>query len=300
MRFLISLAASFAFFGCASKPLVDMDSEKGAPFTYAGRYLIKIPVVVNKSHPTYFIFDTGAGVNLLSRSVCIKFDCKDEGHHVGHRMSGQKLEIPMSRIDSLIFAGHQETAVPVGVWEMKGFLPPDDDCKDIEGFLSLGFFRSTPFTMDYKAKRFLIETDEGLKLRRKNGFVIPIEVVDDGPSVTIFMPLKLSDGSVIRVEIDLGGNILTLNKKLMSKAGADASAKTTEVENKTDETGHSYVRYFSKIRGPISPAAAPQLQQSDLTVMFQEIIYDGLIANDYMKRFTVTYDLANSQIILTP
>jgi hypothetical protein len=35
-----------------------------------------------------------------------------------------------------------------------------------------------------------------------------------------------------------------------------------------------------------------------LHVMFQNIIYNGLIANDFMKRFTVTYDLPNSAIIL--
>lgn len=105
---------------------------------------------------------------------------------------------------------------------------------------------------------------------------------------------------MIKVEIDLGGNILTLNEKLMPLLGIDPDARVVEVEKKTDETGYSYVRYFTKIAGPIAPAAAPTLQQSDLNVMFQKIIYDGLIANDFMRRFTVTYDLPNSVIILSP
>ncbi len=301
MKIISTLILSFlSLIGCASKQAVNTSAEHGVPFSYAGRYLIKIPVTLNETHPTYFIFDTGIGVNLLSKSLCENFGCTIQSSHTGQRMSGQKITVPMSQINSLTFAGQKIESIPTGVWEMKGFLPPDEDCKNVEGFLSLGFFRKIPFTMDYKKKLFFIETAESLKVRKSKGFVIPITIDEDGPAVTIFMPLKLSDGSTIKVEIDLGGDILTLNRKLMPTVGADPKAKGVLIEKQKDETGHPYVRYYTGIKGPIAPAAAPNLQQSNLKVMFQDIIYDGLIANDFMKRFTVTYDLANSEIILEP
>lgn len=205
----------------------------------------------------------------------------------------------MSTLASLTFAGKKVENLPIGVWEMKGFLPKDADCQDVEGFLSLGFFRHQAFTMDYVRGNFTMENTESLKARRALGYVIPVRIDEDGPAITIFMPLTLPDGTSIEVEIDLGGNILTLNKKYMSKLGIAKNSKTTTIEKMKDETGHPYVRYFSKIQGPISPTSAPTFQQKNLSVMFQEIIYDGLIANDFMKRFKVTYDLPNSQIILS-
>lgn len=272
-------------------------NENTTPFKYAARHLIKIPVTVNKSNKTFFIFDTGIGVNLLSQKFCDQFGCKITSTHTGKRMSGQELTVPMSTLSSLSFAGKELHNLPIGIWDMRSLLPAED-CRDVEGFLSLGFFKNIPFTMDYKKSEFIIETPEDLNARVKSGHVIPIEINQDGPSTTIFMPLRLSDGTIIKVEIDLGGNILTLNEKYMDLLKVDRNSKDVIIEKSHDETNHHYVRYFGKIAGPIAPAATPDLKQTNLSVMFQKIIYDGLIANDYMKRFTVTYDLANSRIIL--
>lgn len=283
--------------GCATKEV--MKNSDTVPFKYAaGNHLIKVPVIINESTPTFFIFDTGIGVNLLSKKLCDKFNCKITDSLTDRRMSGQSLTVPMSTVSSLTFGSRTLKDVPVGIWEMKGFLPLNPDFHDVEGFLSLGFFREQAFTMDYKKGEFILEDEESLKVRRSQGQVIPIEIHENGPAITIFMSLKLSDGTLLKVEIDLGGDILTLNEKYMPLLGVDKNSSAVITEKRSDETGHPYIRYFSKISGPIAPAQAPALQQKDLKVMFQKIIYDGLIANDYMKRFTVTYDLAHSQIIL--
>lgn len=283
---------------CATKEVMTNNVGNRAPFKYAGRYMIKIPVMLNESVRTFFIFDTGIGVNILSKKLCDQFGCQITSHHTGKRMSGQQLTIPMSTLSSLTFVGKELKELPVAVWEMNGFLPKDDDCKDVEGFLSLGFFRDKAFTMDYATGEFILETPEGLDARLKSGRVIPITIDQDGSALTIFMSLRLPDGTNIKVEIDLGGNILTLNEKYMKQLKVDHKAKNVRVEKQNDETGHSYIRYFSDIAGPIAPTAAPELKQENLSVMFQKIIYDGLIGNDFMKRFTVTYDLPNSRIIL--
>jgi hypothetical protein len=64
-----------------------------------------------------------------------------------------------------------------------------------------------------------------------------------------------------------------------------------------DETGHAFARYFTTLRGEISVAGAPAIRQAGPEVMFQRIVYDGLVGNSFLKNFTVTYDLANLRMI---
>jgi hypothetical protein len=62
-------------------------------------------------------------------------------------------------------------------------------------------------------------------------------------------------------------------------------------------TGHAFARYFTTLRGEVSVAGAPRIRQADPEVMFQRIIYDGLVGNSFLKNFTVTYDLPNARMI---
>ena len=47
----------------------------------------------------------------------------------------------------------------------------------------------------------------------------------------------------------------------------------------------------------ISRSAAPAIRMTDPQVMFQEIIYDGLVGDGFLRNFTTTYDLPNSRMI---
>jgi hypothetical protein len=269
------------------------------PFEYAGTHLLKVPVVVNEQS-THFIFDTGIGVNLLSKSKCVEFGCKITGQQKGRRMSGQELVVPMSTVDELQFGPVSLKSTPVGVWEMKGFLTEGEGLRDVHGFLSLNAIADAPLTIDYTRMKMIFETMQSLAFRRNNGHVIPIELKRNGESLTTFMRLSLPNGDPISVEIDLGGNILTLNASLMDRLKISKTAEDLRIENAIDETDFAYRRYFTKMAGPIYPDSLPGLGQEDLGVMFQNIIYDGLIGNSFMKRFIVTYNLQDSEIILSP
>jgi hypothetical protein len=47
----------------------------------------------------------------------------------------------------------------------------------------------------------------------------------------------------------------------------------------------------------ISVTGAPAVRQADPEVMFQKIIYDGLVGNAFLRNFVVTYDLPNTRMI---
>jgi hypothetical protein len=84
----------------------------------------------------------------------------------------------------------------------------------------------------------------------------------------------------------------------MKLFGIDPSSKDVKTVNGTDETKHSYVRYFTQLPVSIFPGDADKLIQNQPNVHFQKIIYDGLVGDSFLKQFTVTYDLPGKRMIL--
>ena len=66
-----------------------------------------------------------------------------------------------------------------------------------------------------------------------------------------------------------------------------------------DETGNAYVRSFTHLDETIHVTGAPSLAQTGTDVMFQEIIYDGLIGDAFLRRFVVTYDQPGERMIFS-
>jgi len=100
--------------------------------------------------------------------------------------------------------------------------------------------------------------------------------------------------------VDAGSDQLILNQALAAEAGADLTAEGVRKVEGEDETGHTFARYFTALLGDVSLAAAARIRQSDPEVMFQEIIYDGLIGDRFLRNFIVTYDLPRSRMIFAP
>jgi hypothetical protein len=59
----------------------------------------------------------------------------------------------------------------------------------------------------------------------------------------------------------------------------------------------AFVRYFSKINGSVHFPHAVAMGVDGPEVMFQKIIYDGLVGHYFLREFTVTYNLPNSEMI---
>lgn len=279
--FLLTTAFSF---GCASIKT----SNSAVPFEMIGTHITVVPVTVNDS-PTKFIFDTGMGPNVISKTLCEKLKCVLTGKIVDKRMSGQEMELPTAVIASLTFGSLKRENIEVAVWDLGTF---PKELAGVEGFLTPKFFEHQVFTMDFSKKEISLKTQEG-------GVVVPLELKYKGPSVQLFAKISIPGGDPALVEVDTGSNSLILDEKYMSRLGIKADGKNTKKFEGKDETGHQYIRYVSEFEGPMFPEGAPSLSQSPVKVMFQKIIYDGLLGTDYLKKFIVTYDLPQSRMILS-
>jgi len=241
-----------------------------------------------------FILDTGIGVNLLSESAAARTGWSATGTtYTGRRMSGQEVRLPIGSVASVRLGDASGEDVPFGVLDIGAAAGLDG----IDGFLSLNFFRSAPVTVDYPASVVVVEDECSLALRAESGFPADVLVEHDGPATQVRLPLRLPGGKPVSVEVDTGSDALILDEALAAEAGIDLADAAVRKQEGNDETGHTFARYFTTLRGEISVAGAPAIRQAGPEVMFQRIVYDGLVGNSFLKNFTVTYDLANLMMI---
>ncbi len=301
-----SLARIFAFiFACLFLSAIpdsraESSPENSVPFKYAGGHLLVIPAKIC-GQDSLLILDTGCGVNVISQSLAEKYSCKVTGMHSGQRMSGQRLQMKMASLPSLKIARSEQKRVPVAQWKVEEILGGEPDFNDVEGFVSLDFFRNTPFTIDYHQQKLFIEDATSLQERMKTGTAVPVRLTRrNGVETSISMPISFSNGESARVEVDTGSSALILNEKYMRSFGISTEDKSVRTSKGKDETGHQYTRYFSHLPGDVFPATAAQFRQSTPPVQFQQIIYEGLVGDSFLHNFIVTYDLPHKRMIFSP
>lgn len=262
------------------------------PFEYIA-HVLAIPVSAGDIE-TRFVFDTGIGLSLISEDLAARVGCHPDGStFTGRRMSGQPVTAPLGSLSSLQIGASTMNDIPVGIFDMHAMA----GLRDVEGFVSLTFFRTTPVTVDYQAGLLILEDEASLAQRAAAGTSVPVHVGYDGSSTDLTLGIDLPNGKPITVEVDSGSDILILNEPLAGDAGIDLRAGEVRKVEAKDETGHEYVRYFTELRGDVRVSGAPSIAVSSPQVMFQQIIYDGLVGDKFLRNFTTTYDLANTRVI---
>ncbi len=240
-------------------------------------HLFTVPVRIG-DYQTEFILDTGIGVDLISSKLAKKLGVPATNVTLtGQRMSGQAVTIPLSYLPSLSLHKYQQKFVTVGVLDFDGFIPKGPEWDTIEGFLSLNFFRYQPFTIDYANRCLRLELCEGT----------PVDLTlkdEEGVSLTAFAQLNVN-GTKALVEIDTGSDSLILHNRYLPSG---LSVKTVTGQ---DETGHRFERRFGTLPGFIDLNG---FRRENVRVMFQDIIHDGLIGHDFLKKYLVSFDLAHS------
>jgi hypothetical protein len=264
------------------------------PFRYI-HHLVTVPVVVGGTIDGRFVLDSGIGLTLFTESFCDAVGCEPDGStFTGKRMSGQDVDVPLTSASSLSMGSATQQDVVVGVLDMSGF---PEDLDGIDGFLSLAFFESTPFTVDYFRRVVVVESETSLAARVAAGHWVDVRVDHLDQAVVAFLPLTLPGGGPIVVEVDMGSDALILNQSLAPDVGVALDDPAVRRVEGRDETGQVYTRFFDRIQGTIHATDAPEIRQEGPEVMFQEIIYDGLVGDAFLRNFVVTFDVSNERMI---
>lgn len=83
----------------------------------------------------------------------------------------------------------------------------------------------------------------------------------------------------------------------MAALGIKGNDKGVRHKDGKDETGHVFNRYFTTLNGPVHLPSHSEMKVDSINVMFQKIIYDGLVGQFFLREFIVTYDLKKSEMI---
>jgi len=256
-------------------------------------HLVTVPVSAG-GRPARFVLDTGIGLTLVSEELAASTGARGAGRSFsGRRMSGQEVAVPLATLPALELGTLRREGLQVGVLDLPGL-------DGVDGFLSLEFFRQTPFTVDYCDAAVVVETPETLAARAASGTPVELRLEDEGCSLDASLRLTLPNGRQIEVEVDMGSDSLILDTAFAPELGVDLDADDVRKVDGVDETGYAYTRSFTTLSGTIHPAGAPALAQSDPKVMFQRIIYEGLLGTAFLRDFTVTYDIPGSRAIFAP
>lgn len=87
----------------------------------------------------------------------------------------------------------------------------------------------------------------------------------------------------------------------MSTLAIDPDGPGVERQLGKDETGNAYVRRYAKLPRAIPAAHAPAITvRAGRTVMFQKIVHDGLVGQEFLKEHVVTFDLRASTLTFDP
>lgn len=240
-----------------------------------------------------FIFDTGAGLNLLTKKFADKVENlkKTDGFHTGHRATGEAIVSDLWDSESLEIGSFTSKA--------QKFTTIDMDFP-VDGLISLLPFKEIPITIDYKNKVLVLETDKSLKELAKTGTSLPIEISEDfGKTLEIATQIKVNDKLTLQMNLDSGAgfNIFRFSSRYMEKLGVDSSKveKKYKASDFKPTEGNNY--YFTKLE-KINAASSDKIKATDFNATFIEgLIYEAIGSINWLGN-KITIDIQKKNMII--
>ncbi|MBT9583337.1 retropepsin-like domain-containing protein [bacterium] len=292
-------------------------SVPSVPFKIGKKRALLLPVKVADSIEAEFLLDTGLGFNLISPQLASKLGIESTPNYKVRPVTGGELNLAQGRLSSLALGNQKEADQDVVIGEPRCFVGNDGETK-VDGILSLAFFRNHPFTLDYANQKVVLEDSDSLAKRKAAGLKVECRLSDE--NVVASVPLTLQErapdppnpGGIAGflssfgggapdpprawVQVNTGCENLLLDSKLMFTLKVDATGTNVTETEPTDQNGLRF-RSWATHLGKIEMVDNPTLTQEKATVVFRKLLAEGVLGQDFLRRYTVTFDLPNSELI---
>ncbi|TKR33508.1 hypothetical protein FCE95_04205 [Luteimonas gilva] len=221
-----------------------------------------------------FTFDTAGGITLLSPSFAAKIGCKPWGRLSGHRMMGDRLDMP--RCDDVpLRLGAQTYRVPVaGVFDIVSLLPKD--AAPLDGSIALDAFAGRAITIDFPAMRLIVESPGSLRERTAQARSLPVSLSRElqGRALAASVGIPTRSG-MAWMELDTGnGGTILVAKPYAALLGLDPEEKGPQ-------------------QADFAVSGALRAQG---TAFAPDMILDGNLGMPFLKDKVVTLDLAAGEL----
>lgn len=291
------------------------ESPSSVPFKLGKKQAILLPVKVGDTDAE-FRLDTGLGFNLISPQLAKKMGIEPSPVKI-KPVTGGELDLGQGRLSSLTVGNQRETDLDVVIGEPRSFVSVGGESK-VDGILSLAFFRNHPFTLDFANQKLVLEDSESLSKRKAAGKKVECRLSDENVVASVSLMLKERPPEPEKpgglagllsgfgggppeppkawVQVDTGCENLLLDSKLMFTLKIDATgANITETEP-TDQNGRKF-RSFASQMAKVEVSDNPSLVHEKSPVVFRKLLADGVLGQEFLRRYTVTFDLPNSELI---
>lgn len=224
--------------------------------------------------PRRFLFDTGAGITVITPELARELHCAPAGRVSGHRMRGERIDMPRCDRISLKLAGHQLNADTVGVLDLKKLLPAG--AEPIDGVLALDVFANARLLLDAGGGTIQVLTQREFSTAVQHAVEVPSRFAREmqGLSVTPYVGVQF-DAYRAWFELDTGsdGEIVVAHHVPASSSN-------------TGSTGKSQLR--------LAIGAVP----IEGHAKYEDLLVDGNIGLPIWRQFLIFLDIHSQRIWL--
>tara|TARA_B100000678_G_scaffold86267_1_gene71803 strand:- start:3847 stop:4722 length:876 start_codon:yes stop_codon:yes gene_type:complete len=261
------------------------------PFKLSPNGHIMIKASVN-GVPGNFVFDTGAGMNLLTKDFADKIDSLEKTTHfyTGHRATGEAITSDLYQSEVLKIANFSIEDEQFAVYDID--FP-------LDGLISLTPLQQKAFTVNFEENKLVIESEESLRRRKENiKFEMPLEINNDrNVKVSVGTIVQL-DSLELHVGLDSGAgfDVYRFNSRYMEDLGIDS----TQVESKyipssfKPEQGNQY--YFAEV-SRLSDLKVNAEQIGFRATFIDGLIYEGIMGINWIGEI-ITFDMPAKRILV--
>lgn len=262
------------------------------PFTLTENGHIIIPAKVNGIEGK-FIFDTGAGMNLLTKNFADKVKDLEKTHHftTGHRATGEEIKSDLWNSKTLKIGDFKINKEVFAVYDFD--FP-------LDGLLSLTPFENKQITIDFENKMLNIESEKSLQeLIRNKDFEMPILISNDKNitlGIATYVQLENKLSLLVNLDSGAGFGVYRFNSRYMNDLGIDSTKLKSEYKKsyfKPEEGNTFYFTSLSKLTDENNNASV-----KDFKVSFIDgLIHEGIMGIDWIGK-KITIDIPNKRLIV--
>lgn len=225
-----------------------------------------------------FLFDSGWGLSALSPVMADRIGCHPWGRLTGFRAIGERVDMKQCRSATIVL-GDQHIRLPtLGYIDIQQFMPAGSPVYG--GGIGLDAFAGRSVTLRMQAREIVLESPSSLRRRIAHAKPIPIRLVREvqGAALTVNVGIPTSQGT-LWMELDTGNTGPTM---VARHAAALVGLKP---DQEIGQTVSMTIVPGAIVQGPAH---------------VRDLIMDGNIGLDFLRRWDLTLDLARARAWIAP
>lgn len=255
------------------------------PFAFDDGTIVVQGTVNGKAVPMRV--DLGAGLDVFSQSLGVR-SVNVTGKYVTLTLNGQRVDLPTGSVVSVALGQFTVPSDQIGIWS--GL-----DSSGVDALVSASAFRDVTATFDLRNHELLIEDAVTFADRKRFASRVPLFLQDElGISLIPFARFDFGNGQSGMCVIDTGTPGIMIDRRFAAKLGVNLSDPSLKrVHTPLGEGVGATI-------GSLALADAPDSVLRRPNVVFEDLVYDCNVGNDFWANKIFTLDIPHRVMYVAP